>query len=71
MENLKVVEDINGQTDKFMKDNGKTALSMDLVFGEVLKVILILDNGNKGRLMDMVFIHGTMVIDMKESLKIV
>lgn len=41
MENLKDVEDINGQTDKFIKDNGKMALNMDLVFGEVLKAILI------------------------------
>lgn len=70
MENLKDVEDINGQTDKFIKDNGKMALNMDLVFGEVLKAILILDNGNKGRLTDMVFIHGIMAIDMKENSKI-
>jgi hypothetical protein len=71
MENLKVVEDMNGQTAKYIRDNGKMELNMDLVFGEVLKEILTLDNGKKERLMDMEFTHGTMEIDMKDNLKIV
>ena len=54
-----------------MRDNGKMVLSMALVFGEVRKAIRILDNGNRGKLMDTEFTHGIMGIDMKGNLKIV
>jgi hypothetical protein len=37
---LKVVEDINGQTDKFMKASGKMGLKMVQGYGEDRKEIL-------------------------------
>ena len=48
-----------------MMVNGKKVLKMDMVCGEVYSEIAIWDNGQKVKLMDMEFINGKMVIDMK------
>jgi hypothetical protein len=65
MENLMVMEYFNGETIKFMKDNGKMELNTVQECGKVQKETLILANGKMAKLMGMVFIHGLTVIDIK------
>ena len=67
MGRLMVKESIFGLMERFMMDSGKKALNMDMVYGKELKAILMLENGNFHKLMDMGFIFGQMATDMKEN----
>lgn len=67
MERLMAREFIYGLMEKFMMASGRKDLNMDMDYGKELKEILMLVNGNFHRHMDMGFIFGQMVIDMKEN----
>ncbi len=67
MARLMVRESTFGRMEKFMMDNGKKVLNMDMVYGKEHKEILMLVNGNFHSLMDMGSIFGQMVIGMKEN----
>lgn len=71
MVNQMAMASISGKMEKFTKDNGLTVWKTGLEFGGVQKETLISVNGNKVKLMDMVYIHGLTVIDTKASLLIV
>jgi hypothetical protein len=58
MVNLKESVNIYGQMENFIKDNGQMVSNMVLECGKVLKVILILENGDMEKLMDMEYILG-------------
>lgn len=60
-------EFIAGQTVKSTKENGWEGLKMDKVSGREYSVTLTLENGNKVKLMAMVFINGKMEIDSKAN----
>ena len=47
--------------EKFTMGSGKVDLNMEVGFGKVLKVILILENGKWERQMDLESIYGSMV----------
>jgi hypothetical protein len=70
MESLKDMEHILGKMVKLMKVNGLMAWKVGLEFGEDQLVTPTLANGKMDKLTDMVFIHGSMVIDIKGNLKI-
>lgn len=68
--NLKIINHmvkvfIHGLTVKFMKGSGSKDLKKAKVYGKASLVTHILVSGHKVKLMDMVFISGKMVIDMK------
>lgn len=64
-------ENIAGKMDKDMKDNGLTDSNVDQACGQEQREIAILVSGEMAKLMDLVYIHGLMEIDIKGSLLIV
>lgn len=70
MENLKDMEHILGKMVKLMKANGLMVWKVGLEFGEGQLVIRTLVNGRMDKLTDTAYIHGSMAIDIKDSLKI-
>lgn len=58
---------IGGEMVRDMMDSGKREVRMVMEYGQVIKEILILENGSKVRLKGMEFINGKMEINMKVS----
>ena len=60
-------EFITGQMVKYMTENGKMELKMDMGCGKEYLETVILVNGRIVKLMGMVSINGRMEIDLKEA----
>ena len=67
MERPMAKESIFGLMGKFMMASGRRVLNMGMVYGKVVRAILMLVNGNSHKLMDMVSIFGQMETGMKEN----
>ena len=66
-ENLKAMGSTTGIMERAMKENGQMEWKMGQEYGEVPKAIPTLANGKMERLLDMVCIHGSMVIGTKAN----
>jgi hypothetical protein len=65
MERLMVKGFILGVMENYMMDSGFKVVNKVLAYGEVFKMIIILENGILPKHMDMGFINGLMEIDTK------
>lgn len=60
-------DDSHGQTENFIKANGKTVSSTDQECGKEQKAIVTLESGNLVKLTDMEFITGLTAINIRAN----